>query len=229
MKKIYFVDEEEKRRILSIHESETKRKFLSEAPQIDAAAYAWNKYPCVVELAKTKGVSIKTKDNSYLIDDFRYFPNGRKGNVKTKAMGNFTCNDPEFKTNTPTGDKTKQQQYNQQIVTNTSNTTKKIQELLGLKQTGIMDSLLLQKINEKLNGTVQQTPATNASSVPSENTQPEVKSVTKSLPPVNPSNTAAQIQSMVKDFSPTQAKTAPSREEAIANAKAALERARKLK
>jgi hypothetical protein len=228
MKKIYFVDEEEKRRILSIHESETKRKFLSEAPQIDAAAYAWNKYPCVVELAKSKN-SQRTVNNEYRIGDITYYPNGRKYNRKTKTKGNFTCNDPEFKTNTPTGDKTKQQQYNQQIVTNTSNTTKKIQELLGLKQTGIMDSLLLQKINEKLNGTVQQTPATNASSVPSENTQPEVKSVTKSLPPVNPSNTAAQIQSMVKDFSPTQAKTAPSREEAIANAKAALERARKLK
>jgi hypothetical protein len=59
MKKIYFVDEEEKRRILSIHESETKRKFLSEAPQIDVAAYAWNKYPCVVNLAKQKGDLLK--------------------------------------------------------------------------------------------------------------------------------------------------------------------------
>lgn len=226
MKKIYFVDEEEKRRILSIHESEVKRKFLSEE---GTTTFSWDNFPCVVNLAKQKGVSAD-KNNAYLIGDFRYFPNGRKHNYKTKAKGNFTCNDPEFKTNTPTGDKTKQQQqYKQQIVTNTSNTTKKIQELLGLKQTGIMDSLLLQKINEKLNGTVQQTPATNASSVPSENTQPEVKSVTKSLPSVNPSNTAAQIQSMVKDFSPTQAKTAPSREEAIANAKAALERARKLK
>jgi hypothetical protein len=56
----------------------------------------WDNYPCVVELAKQKGVSAD-KNNAYLIGDFRYFSNGRKHNYKTKAKGNFTCNDLEFK------------------------------------------------------------------------------------------------------------------------------------
>jgi len=37
-------------------------------------------------------------------------------------------------------------------------TTKKIQALLGLEQTGNMDSGLLQKINDKLNGKSQEAP-----------------------------------------------------------------------
>ena len=62
----------------------------------NTTTYSWDNFPCVVELAKTKGVSIN-KDNSYLIDDFKYYPNGRKGNVKTKERFNYTCDDLEFK------------------------------------------------------------------------------------------------------------------------------------
>lgn len=56
----------------------------------------WDNYPCVVELAKSKGISMNS-DKSYLIGDFKYYPNGRKGIISTKGVTNFTCNDLEFK------------------------------------------------------------------------------------------------------------------------------------
>ena len=39
MKKLYFLDEEEKNRVLSLHESATKRQYLSEATEKGGAAY----------------------------------------------------------------------------------------------------------------------------------------------------------------------------------------------
>ncbi len=56
----------------------------------------WSKYPCVVELAKSKGVSLD-RDGAYLIGDFKYFANGRKGILSTGKKAYFTCDDPEFK------------------------------------------------------------------------------------------------------------------------------------
>jgi len=63
----------------------------------DSKSSSWDKYPCVVELAKSKGVSI-SDNGSYLIGDFKYFANGRKGILSTGKVTDFTCNDPEFKT-----------------------------------------------------------------------------------------------------------------------------------
>ena len=57
----------------------------------------WSKYPCVVKLAKSKGVSLDSF-GAYLIGDFKYFANGRKGILSTEKVTDFTCNDPEFKT-----------------------------------------------------------------------------------------------------------------------------------
>lgn len=55
----------------------------------------WDNFPCVVELAKSKGVLVD-KNNAYTISGFRYYSNGRK--IDTKGVkSNFTCNDPEFK------------------------------------------------------------------------------------------------------------------------------------
>ena len=56
----------------------------------------WDNYPCVVNLASSKGIQ-KGKDNSYTIGDFRYYPNGRKGIISTGMKSNYSCNDPEFK------------------------------------------------------------------------------------------------------------------------------------
>jgi hypothetical protein len=57
---------------------------------------SWDNFPCVVELAKSKGIS-KKSNNSYVIGNFIYYPNGRKGIISTGGKTNFTCNDPEFK------------------------------------------------------------------------------------------------------------------------------------
>jgi hypothetical protein len=51
----------------------------------------------------------------------------------------------------------------QQIITKTTDTTKEIQALLGLQKTGNMDTGLLQKINDKLNGGTASVPATSSS------------------------------------------------------------------
>lgn len=68
----------------------------------NAKTYSWDNFPCVVELAKTKNIS-KESNNSYVIGDFRYFPNGRKGIISTGKVENFTCNDSEFKTSNTGG------------------------------------------------------------------------------------------------------------------------------
>ena len=172
MKKLYFLNEEEKQRILNIHESATSRQYLSEQnssfgpspSSIDDINPVSNKnlipglkrddnwqttYSCV----PTQGFKpIKLSDGStaYNIKGVIYYNNGRKKLVNG-TITNYTCA-TEFKSGVSTGDKAKkQQQYKQQIITKTSDTTKQIQKLLGLPETGVMDSSLLQKINEKLN------------------------------------------------------------------------------
>jgi hypothetical protein len=58
----------------------------------------WSKYPCVVKLAKSKGISIN-KDGTYVIGDIVYFANGRKMNMNLndRRVVDINCNDPEFK------------------------------------------------------------------------------------------------------------------------------------
>ena len=47
-------------------------------------------------MAKSKGVSLDN-NGAYLIGDFRYYANGRKGILSSGKVVDFTCNDPEFK------------------------------------------------------------------------------------------------------------------------------------
>jgi hypothetical protein len=152
MKKLYFLDEEEKQRILNIHESATKRQYLSEqipfGPQIPPNPYQ-------IALDKMKS------------DD--------------KAATDKAAADKAAADKKTTEDKAKKvQQYRQQIITKTSDTTKQIQALLGLKQTGSMDSGLLQKINDKLNGKPQETPKSDFATQP----RPQVEPLQTSLKPV---------------------------------------------
>ena len=62
----------------------------------DTTTDPWAKYPCVVNHPK----ATKTKDSSggvvYLINGVYYYGNGRKM-LADRTMGNFTCNDAEFK------------------------------------------------------------------------------------------------------------------------------------
>ena len=72
------------------------KAFKSKYDNQQSSVYGWDKYPCVVELAKSKGVSLDN-DGAYLIGDFRYYANGRKGILSTGNKAFFTCDDPEFK------------------------------------------------------------------------------------------------------------------------------------
>ena len=75
---------------------EYAKKFREKFTKKQSSVYGWDKYPCVVELAKSKGVSLDN-DGAYLIGDFRYYANGRKGILSTGNKAFFTCDDPEFK------------------------------------------------------------------------------------------------------------------------------------
>ena len=72
------------------------KAFKSKYDNQQSSVYGWDKYPCVVELAKSKGVSLDN-DGVYVIGDFRYYANGRKGILSSGKVVDFTCNDPEFK------------------------------------------------------------------------------------------------------------------------------------
>ena len=163
MKKLYFLDEEEKNRILNLHESATKRQYLSEqitlpfGPQI-----APNPYQIALD---------KMKSDSKAAAD--------------KAAANKKTTEDKAK---------KVQQYRQQIITKTSDTTKQIQALLGLEKTGSMDSGLLQKINDKLNGKPQETPKSDVATQP----RPQVEPLQTSLKP------AGVVQQQLTTPSPEQ-------------------------
>jgi len=177
MKKLYFLNEEEKQRILNIHESATKRQYLSEqetspfgnAPSIDDINPLSTKnlipglkrednwkttYSCVPSQG-VKPTKLSDGSTKYLINGVTYYNNGRK-QLANGTTTKYTCS-TEFKDkSTPNSlssqDKVKKaQQYKQQIIAKTKENTIAIQRLLGLQETGVMDSELLKKINEKLN------------------------------------------------------------------------------
>ena len=219
MKKLYFLNEEEKNRILNLHESATKRQYLSEqipiGPQIPPNPYKtaldnmkgnanWEgKYSCVPSQG-VKPTKLKDGSTMYIINGVKYYSNGRKKMADGK-MSNYTCETEFIKEgerqanitkvycsvkngmittgslkNSPWNDyvksfkitsqeietakkscsktnQTKKSSGNrQQIISQTENNTKAIQKLLKLPETGIMDTTLLQKINEVLNGGGQQ-------------------------------------------------------------------------
>jgi ribosomal protein L17 len=162
MKKLYFLDEEEKQRILNIHESATKRQYLSEQQkpsqaELDKREARWKTdLKCVPAQTNAKPTVRLDKTTSYQIGNIVYYNTGRK--AENGKMVDYNCA-TEFKSSVSTEDKAKkQQEYKQQVVTKTKENTIAIQKLLGLEQNGIMDSALLQKINDKLNGG-QQTPS----------------------------------------------------------------------
>ena len=178
MKKLYFLDEEEKNRILNLHESATKRQYLSEqitlpfGPQIAPNPYQ-------IALDKMKSDSKAAADKA----------------AADKAAADKAAADKAAANKKTTEDKAKKvQQYRQQIITKTSDTTKQIQALLGLEKTGSMDSGLLQKINDKLNGKPQETPKSDVATQP----RPQVEPLQTSLKP------AGVVQQQLTTPSPEQ-------------------------
>ena len=156
MKKLYFLDDEEKNRILSIHENATKRQYLSEQSVIGAPNQGMitttNNTPKVAPKVAPKAAADKAVADKAVAD---------------KAAADKAAADKAAADKKTTEDKAKKiQQYRQQIITKTSDTTKQIQKFLGLSETGVMDSGLLQKINEKLNGKPQEAPKADVTTQP---------------------------------------------------------------
>jgi hypothetical protein len=193
MKKLYFLNEEEKNRILNLHENATKRQYLGEQNQFLFPQMAPPPNPYQIALDKmrsdakaapkdTKNIEQKMKElgakisvdlsarlvkaglnsvrqkvagvifcsvkNGVITADNEY-----KGKKWDDFVKDFTITNQEIETAKKACPKNNNsQQYKQQIITKTSDTTKQIQALLKLDPTGVMDSGLLQKINTKLNG-----------------------------------------------------------------------------
>jgi hypothetical protein len=147
MKQLYFLDEEEKNRILNLHESATKRHYLSE--QI-SQGQPGDPYVYKLENGKYyfKGKEGTTNKDAQKYKDW-YEAKAPKAIAAIKNLfdKNINVTQTEVKSTTNT-DPNKEVQ----------DTTKQIQALLKLDQTGVMDSGLLQKINDKLNGKPQESP-----------------------------------------------------------------------
>jgi len=206
MKKLYFLDEEEKNRILNLHESATKRQYLSEQTkptqaELDKREARWKTdLKCVPIQPGAKKIDRQDKTTAYQIGDIIYYNTGRK-KLKDGTMTNYSCT-TEFKTGVSTEDKAKKvQQYRQQIITKTSDITKQIQALLGLEQTGKMDTGLLQKINDKLNGKPQEAPKADVTTQARPKVEPLQQLTpagveTQQLTTQNPEQLAAGLQQM---------------------------------
>jgi hypothetical protein len=130
----------------------------------DATTDPWAKYPCVVNHPNAK----KTVDSSggvvYLINGIYYYGNGRKM-LANKTMGNYTCNDPEFKT-AAAGGAAKNTKAPKTGVASVQSRVQKVQTQLGIEGgTGQLDMVTLQKMIDKLSATTptkSATPATPA-------------------------------------------------------------------
>jgi hypothetical protein len=67
-----------------------------------SAEETFKNFPCVPTLANKKRIKMES-NGSFVIGNFRYFGNGRKGDITTKQVLNYTCNDKEFKTAASSG------------------------------------------------------------------------------------------------------------------------------
>lgn len=237
MKKLYFLDEEEKNRILNIHESATKRQYLSEQ-QIDRQSNITKTY-CSVKNGIITAKDSKLKDTKW--DDYvstykitqaeidiakkscvgspedriknitKVYCSVKNGIITTGSYNNikwvdyvkdFKVTNQEIETAKKSCPKTNNSPQNrQQIIDRITNTTKGIQELLGLEKTGVMDSSLLQKINEKLNGNPQQPSTTDTNAQPRPKVEPLQQLTpagvnTQQITTPNPEQLTAGLQQM---------------------------------
>ena len=85
--------------------SETNTTSPKNTPQINttaAVAANWSKYPCVPKHPQAKKGKTAKGSEYYQINNYYYYDNGRKYEISTKKVTNYTCNDPEFKVNIST-------------------------------------------------------------------------------------------------------------------------------
>jgi len=244
MKKLYFLDEEEKNRNLNLYERATKRQYLGEQTkptqaELDKREARWDSdLNCVKKQPNAIKKILADKTTSYQIGKIIYYNTGRKsengkmlnyscttefipkgerqtnitkvycsvknGMITTGSLKNtkwdeyvksFGVTSIDIETAKKSCPKTNNlQQTRQQIVTKTTDTTKQIQALLGLTETGVMDSGLLQKINDKLNGKPQEAPKSDVATQP----RPQVEPLQTSLKP------AGVVQQQLTTPSPEQ-------------------------
>ena len=81
-----------------------EKSFLKQT-QINTTA-DWSKYPCVPKHPQAKKGKTAKGSEYYQINDYYYYDNGRKYQISTKKIINYTCNDPEFKVNNTVNQKT---------------------------------------------------------------------------------------------------------------------------
>ena len=173
MKKLYFLDEEEKNRILNIHESATKRHYLSEQEGFPATAGT---------VIDPYGVNPSAQ---------QYFQKSQQQIVQQQKIQQQKLQQQKLQ-------QQKLQQQNlqkrrEQVKSQTDSITKQIQTLLGLEGTGIMDTSLLQTINLKLNGAQPVTSKTTLPQTsPFSSDKPENKIPDLKLKSFNP-NTSSQL------------------------------------
>jgi hypothetical protein len=182
MKKLYFLNEEEKNRILNLHENATKRQYLSEQPtKKDFINYMLNEQRgdgnnnlqeslLTPDAGTIKRARISEKDWEFGLKGNMLLAKFRDGWDNAMRLGtpqyweiigkyyNIKPDNVNSSSN-----KNSVSTKKQQIITKTTDTTKEIQALLGLQKTGNMDTGLLQKINDKLNGGTSSVPATSSS------------------------------------------------------------------
>ena len=180
MKKLYFLNEEEKNRILNLHENATKRQYLGE--QVTNQ----KNLPTITDNDKT--YDYQKNGDTYF---FKVKPNATDSRAQKykdgnwhQAKGSATTAIKALFDKKPNGTQTQVKQNKQQIITKTSDTTKQIQTLLGLEKTGKMDTGLLQKINDKLNGKPQVAPKTDVVTQPQ--VAPKTDVSTQARPKVEP-------------------------------------------
>jgi len=118
--------------------------------QTDNSKYAslWSKFPCVLDLALKNNVNMDTSKDaygSYKIGNFRYWYNGRKGDVNTQVISNYSCNDPEFKnTSVNPGNTVKTKKFNITDITGQDITNGKVvQRYMSGNIVGQIQNLLI--------------------------------------------------------------------------------------
>jgi len=173
MKKLYFLDEEEKNRILNIHESATKRHYLSEQG-----------LPAVPQsVTDPYGVNLPGEQQNFQKSQQQIVQQQKLQQQKLQQQ----------KLQQQKLQQQKLQQRREQVKSQTDSITKQIQTLLGLEGTGIMDTSLLQTINTKLNGTQ---PVTQTTTLPQKSPfspdKPENQIPDLKLKSFNP-NTSSQL------------------------------------
>ena len=260
MKKLYFLNEEEKNRILNLHESATKRQYLGEEQTdrqtninkvycgvkngvITAGGWKDKKWDDYVKTYKVLANEIetakkscpKTNNSQERQTNINKVYCGVKNGVITAGgwkdkkwddyVKTYKVLANEIETAKKSCPKTNNSPQNtQQIVTKTSDITKQIQKLLGINpETGVMDSGLLQKINDKLNGggTSASTQATSASTQATSastqaynfNIDPNIGKDGINFNQMTPEEKVQGVQSATPPQEPIAATTAPTNKE----------------